>query len=60
MCKECGMTRCPSGCPNAEDPETLQECSQCGTGLSCGDFAYLVDGEIICENCMSECLIEIK
>ncbi len=52
MCSECGMMRCPSGCPNAEGPEVVAVCSECGAELFHGDEAFKIGGEVYCEVCV--------
>ena len=37
MCSICGRTRCPSGCPNAEEPKSIYTCDYCGEGILAGD-----------------------
>lgn len=60
MCSECGRAFCPSGCPNAEEPEVVVKCSKCGAGLVCGDEAYKIDDKVYCEVCVSEAMIIIE
>lgn len=54
MCGVCHMTPCPSGCPNAPEPEPLDTCSVCGDGIYEGDV--YCDGEYgsICASCIEE------
>lgn len=54
MCSECGMTRCPSACPNAPEPEPEGECAVCGEPVDLMDGWYEFDGDLIHEECAGE------
>lgn len=55
MCMICGFTKCPSGCPNAPDPEPVGHCEWCGDPIYPGDECYQLDGGPIYH---AECLKE--
>lgn len=46
MCRICGFSKCPSGCPNYEPPKACHYCSICEDGILEGE-EYIVneDGE---------------
>lgn len=54
MCSYCLSNPCKPGCPNAEDPEPVYECSICGEGIYEGeDFFDGPDG-YICKDCLKD------
>lgn len=55
MCEICHMDKCPSGCPNADEPIPVKTCGWCENGIYEGDEYYRLDGEDVCTDCMDSC-----
>ena len=52
MCEFCRSYPCDVSCPNS-DEEAVTSCDLCRTGIVSGDTYYIIDGNEICENCIS-------
>ena len=59
MCSECGFSRCPSGCPNAPEPEKVYTCKVCGENITVGDTYYEYDGDYYHEECFEDEAVNI-
>lgn len=44
MCLVCRQRICPATCPNAEPPEIIGHCKQCGYELT-ADYTFYIDRE---------------
>ena len=53
MCEFCYQYPCNIACPNS-DEEAVTSCDLCGTGITCGETYYTVDGIEICEECIDD------
>ena len=56
MCEICHKYVCPSGCPNAPEPEIMGYCLRCAEELRV-DYEYYEDGDGN-EFCSEECAIQ--
>lgn len=60
MCAECHREICPSGCPNAPEPEAVYECSYCGDPIEPGDEYVEIDGEYYHrEGCIEDVALQL-
>lgn len=59
MCSICGFSTCPSGCPNADEPETVFTCEHCKDGITVGETYYEYDGCYYHEDCFEEIAVEL-
>ncbi len=50
MCEICNKTPCDTRCPNAINESVC--CAECGAELYAGEYAYILDGEAYCEDCI--------
>lgn len=53
MCMECRRSPCHPRCPNAVHIPVC-ECEQCGSEIYEGETMYVINGENICENCITD------
>ena len=54
MCRICRHTPCSPSCPNAPEPKGIHRCIKCGYEIFEGDKYLEYDGEIVCEDCISD------
>lgn len=54
MCAECGMTFCPSGCPNAPSPQPIGSCRNCGGDLFEGEEYAKIGDALWCGSCLKK------
>lgn len=55
VCPVCGRYPCASGCPNADPPEAVLVCEECGVEIRDGEEYYRdIDGSDLCENCFDK------
>lgn len=54
MCMECRMNPCHPRCPNADEPEAVERCANCGEPIYEGDDYYEIGGECYCEVCVDD------
>lgn len=54
MCSICGYSKCPSGCPNADEPPAVYECDVCGESIVVGDEYVDIDGKKIHRECFED------
>ena len=54
MCDICRRSPCHPRCPYSE-PRPLVECDKCERGIYADDEYYVIDGEIWCGDCISDC-----
>ena len=59
MCEICHQYRCPSGCPNAPDPEPIAICKHCLEDIVVGDEYYEYDGEKYHEDCFADAAVDL-
>jgi hypothetical protein len=52
MCSECGFSKCPSGCPNADPPRLFARCDLCNKKIYEWDEYYDIADMKICESCV--------
>lgn len=52
MCEYCQRYICPSGCPNAKEPQIFAYCEDCGEPIYDGDEYYDIGGHKYCEACV--------
>jgi hypothetical protein len=55
MCDICLRTPCHNRCPNAPEPPVVHTCLKCDAEIYAGDGYYDIDGEIWCEECVTDC-----
>lgn len=53
MCAVCGRYKCPSSCPNADEPEPICRCDECGAKLFAWDQVTKLKGFTFCEDCVA-------
>lgn len=54
MCSICLKTPCDSRCPNAPEPKSIVNCSDCGVGIFEGERFYDSDKGPICAECLED------
>ena len=54
MCDICWQTPCHNRCPNT-DVHYVCKCVNCGNEIYDGDVCYDINGEIWCEDCITDC-----
>lgn len=59
MCAECWRDPCHPRCPNAPEVVAAQ-CTVCGGDIYVGDTAYQIDGDLWCEECITDCRTEAR
>ena len=59
MCDICLRSPCASGCPNANESDTVFTCKHCGEPIVVGDDCYEMDGDYWHEDCFRDCSVEI-
>ena len=53
ICEICKKNRCDAQCPNAPEPPVIHECEICGESIREGETLYRLEGNIYCEDCVS-------
>ena len=53
VCYEPAAYTC-SGCPYEPDESAVCQCKMCGEPLYCGDFFWDIEGDAICDACISD------
>lgn len=59
MCSDCGMSFCPTSCPNSTGPETVYICKECGEPIVAGEEYYEMDGDFYHEDCFEDAAVKI-
>ena len=59
MCKECRKTFCSNSCPSFTGyipgrGKSHRVCSACGTEIDGDDFYYVILGDTLCDQCVTE------
>ena len=54
MCSECLQTPRHPRCPNAPEPQAVENCHNCGGGILPGDEYAKIDGVCYCESCIDD------
>lgn len=54
MCSECLQTPCHPRCPNAPEPQAVENCHKCGGGILPGDEYAKINGVCYCESCIDD------
>ena len=55
MCEYCRTSPCPSGCPNADEPENIGVCIECDRAVYECETRYDIPGiGLYCEDCINE------
>ena len=54
MCNICHQHKCPSMCPNADEPRAVYICSECGELIREGEYVWHIMGEQYCEHCIDD------
>ena len=52
MCAVCGRYKCPSSCPNADEPKYVCRCDACRAKLYVGDRVTIIKNFVFCEDCI--------
>ena len=54
MCDVCHNNPCLPQCTNADEPENITYCTECGEAIYPGDDVYISEnsGSVFCESCM--------
>lgn len=52
MCKICGYSICPGGCPNAGPAKAVYECEYCGNEILVGDKYVDFGDKVLCQDCI--------
>lgn len=60
MCNICHQSPCHPRCPNAPDPLTVFECSDCSHEIYEGETYWELLGEQHCAYCIDEALTEVE
>lgn len=55
MCEICRQTPCHNRCPYAPEPQVAYRCWQCGNEIYEGEDLYIINDEMWCEECVTEC-----
>ena len=54
MCMECRQSPCDCRCPNAEPPEEIYICAECGLGIYEGEELIEIDGDYYHADCVED------
>ena len=54
MCQYCLTSPCPSGCPNADEPEAEFDCKYCGDGIFKEDEYVEIEGVRYHLDCLND------
>lgn len=54
MCDICHQIPCHSRCPNAKEDMATAFCTVCDEPVYSEDLAYEFDGDLVCDNCLSD------
>lgn len=54
MCSICGVSPCHTLCPNADEPESIGKCEECGDDIRVGDEFAEIGGALYCEGCLCD------
>lgn len=60
MCEICGMSICPSRCPNSDEPPVYARCDNCGGEIRDGEEYYQVGEHNYCEECVQYKTAEVE